>query len=175
MRNIVVAHMYAVLVVGTFLGLIPWGVIALLGYGNLGLGTAAVVAGVALAVGGAALSYSCMIVFVWRGRGTAFPTDPPKTFVAVGPYRYVRNPMYIGNLILGLGVGLALQSATYLGYVVVLAVACHLYIVLSEEPGLRVRFGDSYREYCSRIHRWLPGRPFVVALPAPGQAAPGTT
>src|SRR5471032_793934 len=47
-------------------------------------------------VAGAALVLSCVCLFVLRGRGTPAPFDAPREFVAVGPYRYVRNPMYVG-------------------------------------------------------------------------------
>jgi protein-S-isoprenylcysteine O-methyltransferase Ste14 len=176
MRTILKAHMFAVLVIGTFLGLLPWLAIVIFGYGRLQLNsTVAITLGVILAAAGASLSYSCMIVFIARGRGTAFPTDPPKEFVAAGPYRYTRNPMYVGNIIGGIGIGFLLQSGTYLVYVVVLAVVCHLYIVRSEEPALRVRFGDSYKDYCAKINRWLPSKPYVslkrddIEAPAEGR------
>jgi protein-S-isoprenylcysteine O-methyltransferase Ste14 len=53
-------------------------------------------AGMVLMVAGGALVLSCLIVFVGRGKGTPAPFDAPRVFVAVGPYRLVRNPMYIG-------------------------------------------------------------------------------
>src|SRR5690349_19524985 len=59
---------------------------------------------------GAVLAVSCVSFFVFHGKGTPAPFDAPQEFVAVGPYRYVRNPMYIGGLTLLLGFGLYLGS-----------------------------------------------------------------
>ena len=67
--------------------------------------------GAVLAIAGAILGLACVLLFVMAGRGTPVPLDPPRRFVAVGPYRYVRNPMYVGGLGILLGTGLALRSA----------------------------------------------------------------
>jgi protein-S-isoprenylcysteine O-methyltransferase Ste14 len=160
LRVFLKANMYAVLVIGLFLVLLPWAVIGLFGWHPLSslLNSGQTLRAVGLVIGliGGCLSYTCMTTFVMKGRGTAFPTDPPKTFVILGPYRYVRNPMYIGNLILAVGVGLLVDSATYLVYTAVLAVVTHLYIVLSEEPKLRRRFGREYADYQKATNRWIP-------------------
>ncbi len=50
--------------------------------------------GVVLMIVGGGLALTCVGFFVLRGRGTPAPFDPPKDFVGVGPYKYVRNPMY---------------------------------------------------------------------------------
>src|SRR5207245_10764688 len=52
---------------------------------------------------GGLLALTCAAVFIARGRGTPAPFDPPEEFVAAGPYKYVRNPMYIGALVLLIG------------------------------------------------------------------------
>lgn len=154
------ANMYAVLVIGLFLALLPFGVIKLVGLIPLksfsGLDKFFFIAGICLVILGGALSYSCMTIFVTKGQGTAFPTDPPRKFVVLGAYKYVRNPMYIGNLVLAFGVGLFLQSATYLIYTFLLAVVTHFYIVFHEEPRLVQRFGQEYIEYYKMTNRWIP-------------------
>ena len=154
------ANMYAVLVIGLFLVLLPLAVISLVGLRPLSLppGLVQIVPAFGLLLGmvGGSLSYACMTTFVIKGLGTAFPTDPPRKFVVLGPYRYVRNPMYIGNLSLATGVGLALSSGTYLMYTVGLAAVTHFYIVFSEEPQLMLRFGQAYLEYRRTTNRWLP-------------------
>jgi protein-S-isoprenylcysteine O-methyltransferase Ste14 len=53
--------------------------------------------GIALMATGGTLAFACVATFVARGEGTPAPFDPPRRFVAVGPYRFARNPMYIGG------------------------------------------------------------------------------
>ncbi len=115
--------------------------------------------GVALTVVGAAVGLSCVFLFATRGRGTPAPFDPPREFVATGPYRFVRNPMYIGGLLLLGGFGLMLRSPSVLLLALGAAVLVHYFVVIVEEPGLERRFGDSYRTYKRSVHRWLPRRP----------------
>jgi Phospholipid methyltransferase len=55
--------------------------------------------GMALMVGGGTLAFACVATFVTRGEGTPAPFDPPRKFVAAGPYKLVRNPMYAGGFI----------------------------------------------------------------------------
>ena len=105
---------------------------------------------------GAVLALACVAVFVVRGRGTPAPFDPPRAFVAVGPYRWVRNPMYLGGLTVLLGLALWERSPAMLLVPPAVAVLAHLLVVLYEEPGLERRFGESYREYKRTVRRWLP-------------------
>lgn len=154
------AHAYGAVVIGVFLVILPLAAMTVIGLQPLALPPATVGTvfwiGVLLMIGGGTLSYSCMILFVSRGDGTAFPDDPPKRLVALGPYRFVRNPMYIGNLLLALGVGTVLASATYLVYTLFLAIATHFYISKIEEPALLARYGESYQDYCASTSRWIP-------------------
>ncbi|MDA2925077.1 isoprenylcysteine carboxylmethyltransferase family protein [Acidobacteria bacterium AH-259-L09] len=114
--------------------------------------------GAVLAVTGALLALSCVILFVKRGRGTPAPFDPPREFVATGPYRLVRNPMYIGGLSLILGFGLILRSASISALALIFFVVMHLFVMLYEEPALENRFGSSYLTYKRSVPRWLPSR-----------------
>ena len=113
--------------------------------------------GWALALAGALLTLWCVATFVARGRGTPAPFDPPREFVATGPYRYVRNPMYIGGFGVLLGAGLALRSLSITGLSFLFLLLAHLFVLLYEEPSLNRRFGDSYLHYKSSVHRWVPG------------------
>jgi protein-S-isoprenylcysteine O-methyltransferase Ste14 len=115
--------------------------------------------GWALAFTGALLVLWCIGTFVARGRGTPAPFDPPRQFVAEGPYRYVRNPMYIGGFGVLLGAGLALRSPSIVGLSVLFLLLVHLLVLLYEEPALVSRFGDPYLQYKSSVHRWLPRSP----------------
>jgi protein-S-isoprenylcysteine O-methyltransferase Ste14 len=115
--------------------------------------------GLVLAAGGAVLAALCIATFATRGRGTPAPFDPPREFVASGPYRFVRNPMYVGAIAVLLGTGLALSSPAIIVLAGVFFVVAHLFVVLYEERALAARFGESYRRYTATVHRWLVRAP----------------
>ena len=75
-----------------------------------------------------------------------------------GPYRFVRNPIYLAGITLLAGIGLLYGSwhADDLVLPVVLFVYFHLAVLRVEEPALRSQFGGSYGAYCRRVPRWLP-------------------
>ncbi len=112
--------------------------------------------GVGLMVAGGVLALTCAGNFVFRGRGTPAPFDAPRQFVALGPYKYVRNPMYIGALTLLAGSGLYLHSISILLLAMVLFVFAHLFVVFYEEPDLEERFGPTYADYRKEVPRWMP-------------------
>ncbi|MFZ5922082.1 MAG: methyltransferase family protein [Chloroflexota bacterium] len=98
----------------------------------------------------------CVSLFARVGQGTLAPWDPTQRLVAVGPYRCVRNPMISGVALMLTGQALfrgswviALLAGTFI-------LINHIYFVLSEEPGLEKRFGESYRDYKARVPRWVP-------------------
>lgn len=73
-----------------------------------------------------------------------------------GPYSHVRNPMYIGRFVIGLGFFiLTVNPYLIAGYVVLFAAYAH-FRVLREESRLKVIFEPDYQHYCSEIRRWLP-------------------
>jgi protein-S-isoprenylcysteine O-methyltransferase Ste14 len=111
--------------------------------------------GFILASAGALLAGICIATFVTKGRGTPAPFDPPREFVASGPYRYVRNPMYVGAAAAILGCGLALSSPSIVLLALAFLLIMHLFVVLHEEPTLLGKFGISYQRYCSSVRRWL--------------------
>ncbi len=115
--------------------------------------------GTALMALGGLLALACVGTFAVRGHGTPAPFDPPRQFVAAGPYRWVRNPMYIGALLLLAGYGLYLHSGAVLLFSGVWLGLAHLFVVVYEEPALRRRFGAAYENYCATVRRWLPSRP----------------
>jgi protein-S-isoprenylcysteine O-methyltransferase Ste14 len=116
--------------------------------------------GLVLAVGGALLGLSCIVAFAVKGRGTPAPFDPPREFVADGPYRLVRNPMYVGGVGVIAGAGLVVTSPSIVLLAAAALVAAHLFVVLYEEPALTRRFGASYLHYKASVHRWLPRLPW---------------
>ena len=115
--------------------------------------------GWALAVAGGAIGLWCVLLFVTEGRGTPAPFDPPRVFLATGPYRYVRNPMYVGAVLAFAGGGLAARSASILALGALFWLLSHTLTVLVEEPDLAKRFGESYLQYKRQVNRWLPRPP----------------
>jgi protein-S-isoprenylcysteine O-methyltransferase Ste14 len=69
----------------------------------------------------------------------------------------MRNPMYVGALIVILGAGMILGSPSIIGLSIVFGLLAHVFVLLYEEPALEEKFGGSYRAYCSTVHRWVPG------------------
>jgi len=107
---------------------------------------------------GTAIYLACIWGFATVGQGTPAPIDAPKRLVAVGLYRYVRNPMYVGVLSVVTGWSVYFWSWRLLVYAGVLTLGFHLFVVLYEEPRLARQFGESYELYCRAVGRWVPRR-----------------
>jgi len=105
---------------------------------------------------GAALYLWCVWVFAVVGRGTPGPWDAPRRVVATGPYRWVRNPIYLAALLVVLGEAWLFLSLPLVIYAASMAIGFHLFVIGYEERTLRRRFGDAYLEYRRRVPRWLP-------------------
>jgi protein-S-isoprenylcysteine O-methyltransferase Ste14 len=114
---------------------------------------------VAMIAFGGSIYLACAWDFTVVGKGTPAVWDPPKIFVSKGLYRYVRNPMYIGMVTLLVGEAVFFRSLSLLAVAAGATLVFHLFVVFYEEPKLRRTFGSSYREYCSRVHRWRPRFP----------------
>ena len=96
--------------------------------------------------------------FAWTGRGTPAPIDPPRRLVVHGLYRYMRNPMYVGVLLVIAGQAILRRSWQTMEYAAVVALVFAGFVVVLEEPLLRSQFGAAYSQYCSEVPRWLPRR-----------------
>jgi protein-S-isoprenylcysteine O-methyltransferase Ste14 len=114
--------------------------------------------GIVAVVAGAALGLTCGAMLSTRGIGTLGGEEwfMPRGFVTSGPYRFVRNPMSLGGVVLLTGIALWHRSAFGLGFAAAMFLVSHLLAVYVEEPGLERRFGDSYREYRRNVRRWVP-------------------
>ena len=113
---------------------------------------------VALAVGtaGGAFALWCVFTFAFLGRGTPAPFDPPRRLVVRGPYRYVRNPMYVGAAVALGAAALFYGSLALLAFTAGFLLVTHLFVVVYEEPTLRRTFGPDYDAYCRETRRWWP-------------------
>lgn len=110
----------------------------------------------ALLISGAALAAHCIRLFARSGNGTLAPWNPPQALVIDGAYRYLRNPMKAGLLLILLGEVMLWRSLPLLAWFIAFALLNVIYIRMHEEPGLRRRFGARYREYCALVPRWRP-------------------
>lgn len=135
---------------GTFAGLIPAWIVAI--DMNRGDGVAW---GRVILIAGLMILLWCVRDFYVAGKGTLAPWDPPKRLVIVGLYRFTRNPMYVGILVLLAGWSLAEGSRWLAGYAVFLALAFHLRVRLYEEPRLQQQFGEQWQTYTAKVPRWL--------------------
>jgi protein-S-isoprenylcysteine O-methyltransferase Ste14 len=107
---------------------------------------------------GAALALMCILTFVVVGRGTPAPFDPPRRLVVRGPYRFVRNPMYLGAGLALAGASLFYRSIPLLAYAGLFLFITHIFVVSYEEPTLLRTFEGDYEAYCRRTGRWWPKR-----------------
>jgi protein-S-isoprenylcysteine O-methyltransferase Ste14 len=114
------------------------------------------IAGIVLGAAGAAFGLWCIFAFVFIGKGTQMPLDPPRHLVVRGPYKFVRNPMYVGAGLALAGAALYFGSLALIMYGAVLGVITHLFVLFYEEPVLAKKFGPEYDAYRRQVGRWLP-------------------
>jgi protein-S-isoprenylcysteine O-methyltransferase Ste14 len=100
----------------------------------------------------------CFVDFVRRGRGTPAIYDPPRELVVAGLYRYVRNPQYVGVVLVVVGEALLSGMVVLFGYAALMALGYHLFVRYYEEPTLGRLFGVAYTRYREAVPRWLPWR-----------------
>lgn len=111
--------------------------------------------GLGIAVVGTVVLIWCVVEFHRRGRGTLAPWDPPVALVVSGLYRYSRNPMYVGVLLVLVGWAVSWPSLSLWIYAVAIASAFHLRVILAEEPWLARTFGASWESYRHAVPRWI--------------------
>jgi protein-S-isoprenylcysteine O-methyltransferase Ste14 len=116
-------------------------------------------AGAAIFLVGAVVFVASVHTLAMRGQGTPAFIDPPRKLTRRGPYKWVRNPMYLSLFALVGGEALFLPSWHIGVYWIVLVCSLHLIVVLHEESALRFRFGAVYEDYKRDVPRWLPRKP----------------
>lgn len=85
---------------------------------------------------------------------TPNPGKATNRVVIDGPFRFSRNPIYTGGTVALLGLALLLDTATGLAVAIVLWLVARG-LILAEERYLEAKFGDQWREYRSRVRRWI--------------------
>ena len=112
-------------------------------------------AGMLFAAGGY-LAVKTVGLFTTFGAGTPAPWEPSQKLVIRGPYRYIRNPMITGVILILLGESILFNSWLVFLWTLVFIVGNMIYFPYVEEKGLVARFGDAYREYRDQVPRWIP-------------------
>ena len=146
--------MFTIVVPGLGAVLAPWWIL-----NSHGGATVAAWEAVPVIAAGAALYAWCVWNFAAVGDGTPGLWDAPRRVVATGPYRWVRNPIYLAALLVVLGEAWLFMSPPLLVYAGAMAAFCHLFVTGYEERKLSRQFGDSYLEYRRTVPRWIPRRP----------------
>ena len=99
-------------------------------------------------------------VEIGRGEFAHFrqPTDPghPTTkVIKTGVFAISRNPLYLGGVLVLLGIALALNMLWALVMLLLSMILCYYILIIPEERYLSAKFGDEYKEYVASVHRWL--------------------
>lgn len=111
--------------------------------------------GIIVFAGGFVIMLTCIVSFAVQGRGTLSPVDPTKKLVVAGLYKYSRNPMYVGVIMMLIGEAFFFQSLALWMYSFLILVAFHIFIVFVEEPRLKRDFKEEYDKYCDKVGRWF--------------------
>ena len=109
---------------------------------------------------GAAILFKSIWSFAYVGKGTLAPFDETHKLIVVGLYRYVRNPMYVGVMLILLAESWFFRSSALLSYTGFCFVVANIVIIGYEENRLRHKYGDEFRKYCNHVGRWIPGKPY---------------
>ena len=113
-----------------------------------------IAAGVLIVVCGVSLVVSARIWFTRTGQNP-IPWKPTPELILHGPYRFTRNPMYVGVTLFVVGLGLAVNNIWISLFAVPALLAVHFIAVLPEERYLAEKFGESYRTFLARVRRYL--------------------
>lgn len=110
----------------------------------------------AIAAVGGYLAIHTVALFTLFGNGTPAPWEPPQKLVIAGPYRYVRNPMITGAILILLGETVLFNSWPLFMWTILFLAGQMAYLPLVEEKALLKRFGDPYSMYMNAVPRWIP-------------------
>lgn len=145
--------LFLVVAPGTLAGFAPWW---MTGWrGPLAPLPLAIPAALLIAAG-AALLLECFGRFAIQGRGTPAPIAPPDRLVVTGPYRRVRNPMYVAVTAMILGQAALFTDLRLLVYGLAVWAGFHVFVLAYEEPTLRRLFPQDYVAFFAAVPRWIP-------------------
>ena len=146
---------FLVVAPGVAAGLVPW---LVTGWSTHDWSPPVKALGALMIGAGLAVLLQAFFRFVVEGIGTPAPVAPTERLVVGGPYRYVRNPMYLAVAALILGQALLLGQAGLLLYAAAFWVTVAAFVHGYEEPVLSRRFGPEYEAYRSAVPAWRPRR-----------------
>jgi protein-S-isoprenylcysteine O-methyltransferase Ste14 len=114
--------------------------------------------GIALIVLGGLVNIATFVRFPVEGLGTPIPTNPPSSrkVMVGGPYRYVRNPMYVSYFVAIIGEALLLGRPVLFIYLLVVAAFVAAFVHWWEEPTMIKRYGPEYEAYRKQVPGWWP-------------------
>jgi protein-S-isoprenylcysteine O-methyltransferase Ste14 len=112
--------------------------------------------GLMLIIGGVPGLVDSFARFALHGLGTPAPIAPTQKLVVTGLYRYVRNPMYVAVVTVIAGQALLFGDRRLLWYGALFFLACHIFVVVYEEPTLKRTFGTEYETFRANVPRWIP-------------------
>ncbi len=105
-----------------------------------------------------AIGFVLVVSAVWvmhRANTSPDPSEPVRAIVTVGPFQYVRNPIYLGFTLIYLGIGIALNAWLVLLLLPLALITIHFGVIAREEKYLERRFGNEYLQYKARVRRWI--------------------
>lgn len=120
----------------------------------LAIGLPGAAVGVLLIIGAVALDIWASLTFR-RARTTLLPHCGTNALVTGGPFRFSRNPIYVGNMMILVGVGLVTVSAWPIMLAPLLALAIQKLAIEREEAHLHARFGTAWQRYADEVRRWV--------------------
>jgi len=103
---------------------------------------------------GAGILLASVMSFYRKGMGTLAPWDPPRLLVVSDLYRFTRNPMYLGIVILLLGWAVVVGNLWNYVYSLCVLLVFHIRVIFYEEKEMRRRFPDDWARYCRHVPRW---------------------
>lgn len=113
-----------------------------------------IAAGILILLCGVSLVLSARILFLRTGQNP-IPWKPTPELISQGPYRFTRNPMYVGVTLFVVGLGLAMNNLWISLFAGPALLAVHFIAVLPEERYLTEKFGESYRSFLARVRRYI--------------------
>jgi len=114
----------------------------------------AALAGVAILTAGIILDVNAIRTLA-RARTTVMPHRASSALVTEGPYRFSRNPIYLGNTLALVGLALVFDVPWFLLTAPLAAIAVDRLAIRREEAHLEARFGEDWRAYAARVRRWI--------------------